>query len=108
MVVLTALLMPIGLLASAEHRAGRRRSRSGCSCSKPRLIGVFLALDLVLFFVFFEVVLVPMYFLIAEWGHENRRYAATKFFLFTMTGSAFLFVGILCGRLPAPAARKGS
>ncbi len=59
------------------------------------LIGVFLALDLVLFFVFFEVVLVPMYFLIAGWGHENRRYAAMKFFLFTMAGSAFLFVGIL-------------
>jgi NADH-quinone oxidoreductase subunit M len=59
------------------------------------LIGVFLALDLILFFIFFEVVLVPMYFLIAGWGHGNRRYAATKFFLFTMAGSAFLFVGIL-------------
>ena len=57
------------------------------------LIGVFLALDLILFFVFFEVVLVPMYFLIAGWGHDNRRYAAMKFFLFTMAGSAFLFVG---------------
>ena len=56
---------------------------------------MFLALDLVLFFVFFEVVLVPMYFLIAGWGHDNRRYAAMKFFLFTMAGSAFLFVGIL-------------
>ena len=56
---------------------------------------MFLALDLILFFVFFEVVLVPMYFLIAGWGHDNRRYAATKFFLFTMAGSAFLFVGIL-------------
>ena len=56
---------------------------------------MFVALDLVLFFVFFEIVLVPMYFLIAGWGHENRRYAAMKFFLFTMAGSAFLFVGIL-------------
>jgi NADH-quinone oxidoreductase subunit M len=59
------------------------------------VIGVFLALDSILFFVFFEFVLVPMYFLIAGWGHGNRRYAALKFFLFTMTGSAFLFVGIL-------------
>jgi NADH-quinone oxidoreductase subunit M len=59
------------------------------------VIGVFLALDSILFFVFFEFVLVPMYFLIAGWGHGNRRYAALKFFLFTMAGSAFLFVGIL-------------
>ena len=50
------------------------------------LIGVFLALDGMVFFIFFEFMLVPMYFLIAEWGHDNRRYAATKFFLFTMAG----------------------
>ncbi len=59
------------------------------------MIGVFLALDSILFFVFFEFVLVPMYFLIAGWGHGNRRYAAMKFFVFTMSGSAFLFAGIL-------------
>jgi NADH-quinone oxidoreductase subunit M len=59
------------------------------------VIGVFLALDSILFFVCFEFVLVPMYFLIAGWGHGRRRYAALKFFLFTMAGSAFLFVGIL-------------
>ena len=70
------------------------------------MIGVFLALDLIVFFVFFEFVLVPMYFLIAGWGHGNRRYAAMKFFLFTMAGSAFLFVGILVGRVPAPARHR--
>ncbi len=59
------------------------------------MIGVFLALDAMVFFVFFEFVLVPMYFLIAGWGHDNRRYAAMKFFLFTMAGSAFLFAGIV-------------
>ena len=59
------------------------------------VIGVFLALDTLVFFIFFEFSLVPMYFLIAGWGHGNRRYAAMKFFLFTMAGSAFLFVGIL-------------
>ena len=48
-----------------------------------------------------------MYFLIAGWGHGNRRYAATKFFLFTMAGSAFLFVGHPRGRVPAPAAPTG-
>ena len=57
------------------------------------MIGVFLALDALVFFIFFEFVLVPMYFLIAGWGHDNRRYAAMKFFLFTMAGSAFLFAG---------------
>ena len=61
-----------------------------------------------MFFVFFEFVLVPMYFLIAGWGHGNRRYAAMKFFLFTMAGSAFLFVGILVGRVPAPARDTGT
>ena len=59
------------------------------------MIGVFLALDAIVFFVFFELVLVPMYFLIAGWGHGNRRYAAVKFYLYTAAGSAFLFVGIL-------------
>ncbi|MGH9134298.1 MAG: complex I subunit 4 family protein, partial [Ilumatobacteraceae bacterium] len=58
-------------------------------------IGVFCALDLFVFFVMFEIVLVPMYFLIGGWGYERRVYAATKFFLFTMFGSAFMFVGII-------------
>jgi NADH-quinone oxidoreductase subunit M len=58
-------------------------------------MGVFLSLDLISFFVFFELVLVPMYFLIAGWGHGRNVYAATKFFLYTMAGSAFLLVGIL-------------
>mgnify|MGYP003308377021 FL=1 len=58
-------------------------------------MGVFCALDLVVFFLCFEVVLVPMYFLIGRWGHGNRAYAATKFFLYTMAGSALMLVGIL-------------
>ena len=59
------------------------------------VFGVFLALDLFLFFVFWEVMLVPMYLLIAIWGHEHRRYAALKFFLFTQAGSLVLFVAIV-------------
>src|SRR6266498_3972864 len=59
------------------------------------LLGVFLSLDLILFFVFFEVVLVPMYFIIAGWGHDRRVYAALKFYLYTALGSAFLLVGLL-------------
>jgi len=58
------------------------------------VIGVFLALDLFLFFLFWEVMLLPMYLIIAVWGHENRRYASFKFFLFTQAGSLVLLVAI--------------
>lgn len=59
------------------------------------IIGVFLAMDLFLFFFFWELMLVPMYFLIALWGHENRQYAAIKFFLFTQAGGLLMLVAIL-------------
>ena len=59
------------------------------------LIGVFLAQDLFLFYVFWEVSLVPMYFLIGIWGHERRIYAAVKFFLYTMAGSVLMLVAII-------------
>ena len=59
------------------------------------MMGVFASLDLVLFFVFWEVMLIPMYFLIGIWGHERRVYAAIKFVLFTMVGSALMLVGII-------------
>jgi len=94
MVVLTAVLIPIGLLASV-HEPNFKQFTVWMLVLEASVIGVFVALDLIVFFVFFELVLVPMYFLIAGWGHGNNRYAATKFFLYTMAGSAFLFVGIL-------------
>jgi NADH-quinone oxidoreductase subunit M len=59
------------------------------------MLGVFLALDLVLFFIFWEFTLVPMYFLIGIWGHERRVYAAIKFILFTMAGSILMLLAIL-------------
>ncbi|MGD0234855.1 MAG: NADH-quinone oxidoreductase subunit M [Syntrophorhabdales bacterium] len=59
------------------------------------IIGVFLALDLFLFYFFWELMLVPMYFLIALWGHENRAYASVKFFLFTQVGGLAMLLGIL-------------
>ena len=59
------------------------------------LIGVFVALDLFLFYVFWEVSLVPMYFLIGIWGHERRIYAAVKFFIFTFAGSVLMLAGII-------------
>ena len=59
------------------------------------MLGVFMALDLLLFFVFFEFSLIPMYFLIGKWGGSNRVYAALKFFLYTFAGSALMLVAIL-------------
>ncbi len=94
LVVLTGALFPIAIVAiNAEHTpkayfAWLLVLEAGC-------MGVFLALDLFAFFVFFEIVLVPMYFLIAQWGHGDRAYAATKFFIYTMFGSALMLVGIL-------------
>ena len=94
LVVLTLLLFPIALLATnpghddKPYYAWLLVLEAGC-------IGTFLALDLFLFFVMFEIVLVPMYFLIGGWGHGRRVYAAVKFFLYTMFGSAMMLVGIL-------------
>lgn len=94
LVALTALLFPLAIAGiDAEHSpkpyyAWLLVLEAGC-------LGVFCALDLFAFFVFFEIVLVPMYFLIARWGHGRRNYAATKFFLFTMLGSALMLVAVV-------------
>ena len=59
------------------------------------VVGVFLSLDLFLFFLFWEVMLIPMYLLIGIWGHDRRIYAAVKFILYTMAGSILMLVGII-------------
>ncbi len=59
------------------------------------MLGVFSARDIILFYIFFEFTLIPLYFLIGIWGHEDRRYAANKFFLFTFTGSVLALLGII-------------
>src|SRR5439155_22977653 len=59
------------------------------------MAGTFVAFDLILFFVFWELVLVPMYFLIGVWGSANRQYASIKFFLYTLLGSVFMLLGFL-------------
>ena len=59
------------------------------------MLGVFLALDFFLFYVFWEVMLLPMYFLIGVWGGPRREYAAIKFFLYTLLGSVFMLIAIL-------------
>src|SRR5437667_1579929 len=58
-------------------------------------LGVFVARDIILFYVFFEFTLIPLFFLIGVWGSEQRRYAAIKFFVFTLAGSLLTFLGIL-------------
>src|SRR5687767_15749928 len=59
------------------------------------MIGTFVSLDLILFFIFFELVLLPMYFIIGVWGGPNREYASIKFFLFTLFGSALMLLSFL-------------
>lgn len=96
LVVLTTILFPIAIVASS--RSVTRSPKlyiAQMLLLETGLIGVFLALDLLVFFVFFEIVLVPMYFLIGMWGSDNRIYAAVKFFLYTAFGSALLLAGIL-------------
>jgi NADH-quinone oxidoreductase subunit M len=94
LVVLTGLLFPLAIVAVTPHHdpkpyyAWLLVLQAGC-------IGVFCALDLFVFFVMFEIVLVPMYFLIGGWGYAERVYAALKFFIFTMLGSALMLVGIV-------------
>jgi NADH-quinone oxidoreductase subunit M len=98
LVVLTGLLFPLAIVGIDPHNddAGRDKPYfAWLLLLEAGVMGSFLSLDLFLFFVFFEIVLVPMYFLIGGWGYEGRVYAATKFFLYTMVGSAFMLVSIL-------------
>ncbi|MEI6495983.1 MAG: NADH-quinone oxidoreductase subunit M [Actinomycetota bacterium] len=94
LVVLTGILFPLVIVGIDPHH-DHKRYLAWLLLLEAGMMGSFLSLDLFLFFVFFEIVLVPMYFLIAGWGYDNRIYAATKFFLYTMVGSAFMLVGII-------------
>jgi NADH-quinone oxidoreductase subunit M len=94
LIVLTGILFPIAFLGADPHHDWKPYA-AWLLVLEAGVMGSFLSLDLILFFVFFEVVLVPMYFLIGGWGYDQRVYASMKFFLYTMFGSAFLFVGIL-------------
>ena len=93
--LLTTFLFPVSVLASWTVTTEIRRYMVAMLALETAVLGSFLALDLLLFFIFFEAILVPMYLLIGGWGGERRVYAAMKFFLFTMAGSAFLLVAIL-------------
>jgi len=98
LILLTGILFPLAIVGIDPHNDDPARNKpyfAWLLILEAGIMGSFVSLDLFLFFVFFEVVLVPMYFLIGGWGYEGRVYAATKFFLYTMIGSAFMLVSII-------------
>jgi NADH-quinone oxidoreductase subunit M len=96
LVLLSTFLTPICVLISWKHIDHRvKEFFAFLILLEFGLIGVFVALDLFLFFTFWEISLVPMYFLIGIWGHDRRIYAAVKFFLYTMVGSMMMLTAII-------------
>jgi NADH-quinone oxidoreductase subunit M len=96
LVILTTFLTPLALLGSWTSIHDRvREFVVFMLLLEAGMIGVFVSLDLFLFYVFWEAMLIPMYFLIGIWGHERRIYAAVKFFLYTFAGSVLMLVAFL-------------
>ena len=95
MVFLTALLTVLGVLVSWNITNKPKAFFALLLLLEVGMVGVFLSLDFILFYVFWELVLLPMYFLIGIWGGSNRLYAAIKFFIYTLLGSVLMLVGIL-------------
>jgi len=95
LLALSTLLIAIAVLASWKIVVKPRLYFAMLLLLSVGLSGVFSALDMVLFYLFWEIVLIPMYFLISEWGGKRRHYAAIKFFLYTFLGSVFMLVGIV-------------
>src|SRR5690242_11683072 len=96
LLVLTGFLTPLALLASWE--SVHKKMRAFCVfvlLLESAMIGVFASIDLFLFYVFWDAMLVPMYFLIGVWGYERRIYAAVKFILYTMAGSVLMLLASL-------------
>jgi NADH-quinone oxidoreductase subunit M len=95
-ILLTTFLMPICILAGWDSITKRvREYMIAFLMLETMIIGVFVALDFVLFYLFFEAVLIPMYLIIGIWGGERRVYASFKFFLYTLVGSVLLLVALL-------------
>src|SRR3989454_161905 len=96
LVLLTTFLVPLSVLGSYSYITTRERAYYALLLVLTSgMIGVFVALDLFLFYVMWEVMLIPMYFIIGVWGGENRLYAAIKFFIYTMFGSLLMLIAIL-------------
>ena len=95
LVVLTAFISLIAVCFSLDRDVGFRNFIALLLALEAGTLGVFLALDLILFYVFWELMLVPTYFLIGIWGEGRRIYATTKFVLYTLVGSLFMLLGII-------------
>src|SRR5881396_3919153 len=96
MILLTTFLVPLSILGSYNYIATRERAFYALMLVLTSgMIGVFVALDLFLFYMMWEVMLIPMYFIIGVWGGDNRLYAAIKFFIYTFFGSLLMLVAIL-------------
>ncbi len=98
LLALTLLVVPLCIVYSWKHFPEPRNPKAFLILLlilDTGMLGTFVAQDLILFFVFFEVVLLPMYFLIGVWGGEQRQYASIKFFLFTLFGSALMIISFL-------------
>jgi len=100
LVILTTFIMPIAIMSSFHAHVIEERGRAKLYyifmlLLEWAMIGVFVVHDLFVFYVFWEITLVPMYFLIGIWGGEERRYASIKFFLYTMAGSILMLIAIL-------------
>jgi NADH-quinone oxidoreductase subunit M len=96
LVLLTTLLMPIAILSSWTSVSKRQLTYYALLLLlESAMLGVFVSLDLLLFYLFFEASLIPMFFLIGVWGGERRIYAAVKFFIYTAVGSLLMLVGII-------------
>jgi NADH-quinone oxidoreductase subunit M len=96
LLVLTAFLTPLALLSSWEsvHKSVKSFSFFVLAL-EAAMLGVFVSIDLFLFYVFWDAMLIPMYFLIGIWGYERRVYAAVKFILYTMAGSVLMLIAII-------------
>lgn len=96
MVLLTTLTMPIAILGSFNYIRSREKAFYALMLLlQTGIVGVFVSMDLFLFYIFFELTLVPMYFIVGVWGGDRKIYAAVKFFLYTAFGSLLMLVGIL-------------
>jgi NADH-quinone oxidoreductase subunit M len=95
LVLLTTFLMPISVLASWHVTKRVREYMLFLLVLETGMLGVFVSLDMFLFYLFFEISLIPMYFLIGVWGGERRIYAAVKFVIYTVVGSLFMLIAII-------------
>jgi len=94
MIWLTAIVVPLSMLVEWDAKKGQY-FHPLLLVMEGAMIGVFISLDLFVFYVFWEMTLIPMFFLILVWGGEERRYAAMKFFIYTFTASVVMLIGIL-------------